>query len=152
MMSIALLDVDKIKVGGSVQGKMANIDLDYQGSHCRYILKYFWSSDMPLPGTRLFGLQQPDSTLETSFGILRSVLNRIFTDVSKSSEYFKKELKPDITGRLVISLICEVLCGIHEMSYETTADFSDDLIDVSESVASLCLEYFLKTLAEGFGE
>ena len=152
MVASTILEDEKRKAGGSQLGKAPNIERHFNASHRRYMLKYFWPSDIMRPGSRCFGPEQPEKAFETRFRMPRSVFNTIFQSVVPSSDYLSKGLRPDATGKLGISPLLKVICGLREMSYGLPADLADDLFDVSETTASLCLHEFCKSIVDCFGE
>lgn len=66
------------------------------------------------------------------------------------SDYIRQGLRPDATGRLGISPLLKVICALRQMAYGIPSDLADDLFDVSETTAALCLENFCIAVIEAF--
>lgn len=80
----------------------------------------------------------------------RAVFNRVFTAVTLDSDYLCQGLKPDVTGRMGISPLIKFVCALRQLAYGLPADLADDLFDVSETTAGLCLEEFCKSVVRCF--
>ncbi|CDF33411.1 unnamed protein product [Chondrus crispus] len=124
--------------GGSTPGKAGNIKRDFHGAHKHYMVKYFWPSDMMRPA------------FERRFRMPRDVFNSVLEVTVAHSEYLRKGLRPDALGRMGISPLLKVICAMYQLSYGIPADLADDLFEVSETTASLCLTEFCSAVVDGF--
>lgn len=150
MVQIAVVN-DTPQHGGSRPGKSGNILRDYDQAHKRYMKKYFWPSNLPRPNSTECGPEQSEETFERRFRMPRHVFNRVCTSSILHSEYLSKGMKPDCTGRMGISPLLKVICALRQLSYGIPSDMSDDLFDVSETTASLCLEEFCVAVTASLG-
>lgn len=144
-------DLSSNKHGGSMPGKRANIPRNYADAHKRYMLKYFWPSNVFRPGTNEKGPEQPEAVFERRFRMPRLIFSRITNAVVSHSEYFRRGLKPDATGKTGITPLLKIICALRQISYDIPADLSDDLFDVSETTAALCLENYCIALQKSLG-
>ncbi|PXF45440.1 hypothetical protein BWQ96_04738 [Gracilariopsis chorda] len=76
----------------------------------------------------------------------RRVFSRIFAAVVNESDYIRKGLRSDAVGKMAILPLLEVVCALRQLSYGITANLSDNLFDVAESTAALCLEVFCQAV------
>lgn len=150
MAAIATLDSTTRQPGGSLPGKSPNVDRDFAGAHQRYMLRYFWPSNMLRPSTLYKGPQQSEEAFERRFRMPRTVFNRIFERTVHVSEYLRKGLRPNAVGKFGITPLLKVVCGMRMMAYGIPADLSDDLFDVSETTAFLCLFEFCEAVINCF--
>lgn len=49
----------------------------------------------------------------------------------------------DAVGKLGITPLLKVICALRQPSYGITSDLADDVFEVSETTASICLQAFL---------
>lgn len=101
--------------------------------------KYFWPSSMVRPGTCQRGPEQPLVAFKRRFRVSETIFERIFTAVVCSSTYFPKGLRADACAKIGITPLLKVICALRQLAYRLPADIADDLFDISETSASLCL-------------
>jgi len=150
MASIATLATVRKPHGGSEKGKSPNITRDYSSAHLHYMIKYFWPSTHTRPGTNQRGPAQPETSFERRFRMSRAIFNRVCTAVVAESAYMRQGLRPDATGKLGITPLLKVICALRQLAYGIPVDLADDLFDVSETTASLCLVEFCKAVVTCF--
>lgn len=148
MMEIALAS-NTPQHGGSVKGKLPNIDRDYGRTHLHYMLKYFWPAHEMRPGTNSFGPEQPEHAFERRFRMPRISFNRILSVCITHSEYMRQGLKPDCTGKMGITPLVKVICALRILSYGIPSDLADDMFNVSETTADLCVKNFCSAVQTG---
>jgi Plant transposon protein len=137
--------------GGSAPGKSGNVERNFEGTHRHYMLKYFWPHTQVRPNTSSYSPRVSEKIFERRFRMPRSVFNRVFEGVVRSSPYMRKGLTPDATGKLGISPLMKVIAALKQLAYGIPADLCDDMFGISESTASQCMLDFCKHVIAVFG-
>lgn len=150
MASVACLTGRKLQRGGSLPGKSANVQRNFEAAHYNYMVKYFWPGNLMRPGTNQRGPEQSESSFERRFRMPRSVFNVIFEKVVLHSAYMRKGLKPDALGRMGISPLVKVMCALRQIAYGIPSDLSEELFNVSETTARKCLVEFCTSVLNCF--
>lgn len=140
-----------VQSGGSLPGKSGNIKRDYEAGHLHYTKKYFWPETIQRPGTNDFGPEQPEHVFERRFRMPRVIFNRVMATCISQSTYIRQGLNPDCTGRIGITPLIKIICALKMISYGLPADMADDMFDISETTANLCLESFCAAVMNGLG-
>lgn len=140
---------DEVQRGGSLPGKSPNINRDYAAAHIHYTRKYFWPENLQRAGTDSFGPEQPEISFERRFRMPRTVFNKVMTTCLAHSPYIKQGLRPDCTGKFGISPLMKVICALRMLAYGIPADLADDMFNMSQTTASLCLEAFSEAIISG---
>lgn len=81
----------------------------------------------------------------------RMLFNRIGTCGVTHSKYLQKGLRPDCVGRIGMSPSLKVICAFHQLSNGLLADITDDLFDISETKAALCIHHFFAAIIDECG-
>jgi Plant transposon protein len=152
MVALVIAELDQEKVhGGSTRGKAPNVDRPFAETHTRFLLKYFWPVDQIRPDSNNeYGPRAPEKAFERRFRMPRVVFNRVFENVVRQSEYFRKGLNPNAVGQTGISPLLKVIVAIRTLAYALPSDIADDMFEVSETTASMCLHEFARAVVECF--
>jgi hypothetical protein len=151
MVALTVSDLDNKVHGGSRRGKALNADRPFTETHARFLLKYFWLSDQIRQDlNNEYGPRAPEETFERRFRMPRVVFNRVFENVVQHSEYFRKGLNPNAVGQTGISPLLKVIVAIRTLAYVLPSNIADDMFEVSETTASLCLHEFASAIVDCF--
>jgi Plant transposon protein len=132
-------------------GKAPNVHRDFGAIHAHYMGKYFWPVEMLRPNTTVCGPRQPEHAFERRFRMPRLVFDRVLTKVVAASEYFRRGLRPDATGRLGITPLIKVIVALRQLAYGIPSDLCDDMFAVSETTAAECMYEFCCQVVSCFG-
>jgi hypothetical protein len=137
MVALVIAELDQEKVhGGSTRGKAPDVDRPFAETHTRFLLKYFWPVDQIRPDSNNeYGPRAPEKAFERRFRMPRVVFNRVFENVVRQSEYFRKGLNPNAVGQTGISPLLKVIVAIRTLAYALPSDIADDMFEVSETTA-----------------
>ncbi|PXF42407.1 hypothetical protein BWQ96_07848 [Gracilariopsis chorda] len=80
----------------------------------------------------------------------RMVYTNILKGALVESDYFRKLMQPNAVGKLGISPLVKVICALRQISHDIPSDLAEDMCDVSETTASLCLDEFCKAVESHF--
>jgi Plant transposon protein len=122
-------------------------------THSRFLLKYFWPFDQIRPdSSNEYGPRAPEEAFERLFRMPRVVFNRLFEKVVQMSEYFRKGLNPNAVGQTGITSLLKVIVAIRTLAYALPSDIADDMFEVSETTALMCLHEFARVVVQCFDE
>lgn len=119
------------KRGGSEPGNRRNVSRAFGKAHERYMIRYFWSTNSPGPGTTEDGPTQTEWSLERRFRIPRTVFNKLSSGVCSANTYFTQGLSPDAVGNYGIFPLIKILTEWRKLAYGIPAGLCYDLFDVS---------------------
>lgn len=145
MTQMAMATID-FQGDGSRLGKASNIIRDYQAAHIHYMKTYFWPDTLQRPGSSTFDAEQSESVFQSRFRMLRVVFNRTMKTWISHSEYIRQVPRPDCTGKVGNTPLIRLICALRIFSYGVPAEMADDMFNISETTASLCLEAFPKAI------
>jgi hypothetical protein len=150
---MAMLSVVDIRrgPGGSLPGKAPNVQHDFGAIHAHYMEKYFWPVEMLRLNTTMCGPRQPERAFERRFRMPRLVFDTVLTKFVAASEYFRRGLRPDATGRAGITPLIKVIVALRQLAYGIPSDLCDDMFDVSETTAAECMYEFCFQVVSCFG-
>lgn len=149
LQAMVIMDADTSR-GGSVPGKAGNILRSHQAMHVRYMQKYFWPCDSVNPISGLTGPSHPEATFERRFRMPRIVFKKLFNGVLANSAYFRQGLNADCCGRMGITPLVKIIVALRQVSYGLCTDVMDEVAEVSQTTARLCLLEFCKCVDEVF--
>ncbi|PXF47012.1 hypothetical protein BWQ96_03202 [Gracilariopsis chorda] len=112
--------------------------------------KYIWPRDIARREFDAEELQQSKSSFERRFRIRRIVFTNILKGVLVESDYFRKGMWPNAVGKLGIFPLVKVICALRQISHDIPSDLAEDMFEVSETTAFLCLDEFCKAVESLF--
>jgi hypothetical protein len=128
----------KKKRGGSVPGKKANLERDFEGGFQRIYSDYF--SDDPL---------FPESTFRRRFRMSKELFLRITTAVRSKNEYFVR--RRDAVGKWGAYGLQKFVAILRVLCYGLPPDVLEDYSRIFESTIFEGIQEFAKTVKRVFG-
>jgi hypothetical protein len=152
MVALAVAELEEERVqGGSRKGNAPNMNRPFAETHSRFLLKYFWPFDQIRPdSSNEYGHRAPEEAFERRFRMPRVVFNRLFEKVVQQSQYFHKGLNPNAVGQTGITPLLKVIVAIRTLAYALPSNIADDMFEVSETTASMCLHEFARVVVQCF--
>ena len=126
--------------GGSVVGRLPNIDRGREDAHQRLINDYFVGPDSTYP----------DTTFRRRFRMRRELFERLVDTLEAQDNYFKQ--RPDALGKMGASPLQKVTAAVRLLAYGGCADSLDEWILLSESTIQECLKRFVTAVIRIFGD
>lgn len=127
--------------GGSVKGKAANIQRDFDATYKRLVSQYF-NGDDSLYTTSMF---------RRRFRVSPSIFQRVYHQLHGKG-VFKAEGTKDALGRECIHPLVRMTAVFRMLAYGTAADSQDENLQISETVAANALRSFCQLLILEFGD
>ncbi|KAI7951125.1 hypothetical protein MJO29_009799 [Puccinia striiformis f. sp. tritici] len=142
--SIVLLEEDAKekpapKHGGSIKGRLANLNRGFEMGYERLFEDYF--SESPV---------YPDYLFRRRFRMHRPLLLRIVEDVASYDRYFKH--KPDALGRFGLRPLQKICSAIRMLASGGAADANDEYFRLAESTSLKSLDRFCSAVIAVYSE
>lgn len=80
----------------------------------------------------------------------RTVFYQVMSACITHSDYIRKGLRPNCVGKIGISPLIKVICALRMLSCGLSADLADDIFNVAETTAQLCLKAFSESVIYAF--
>jgi hypothetical protein len=132
--------IDKGWRGGSLPGKLPNIERGREDAQRQLLKDYFMGADSTYP----------ESKFRRRFRMRQELFLRIVRELENNDEYFQQ--RPDATGKLGASALQKATAALRMLAYGGCADQLDEWIRLGESTILLCLKRFVKGIIRFFGE
>lgn len=117
------------KFGGSVAGGAPTIDRDFSFGHRRIMLDYVWTETLEKDdGSEQKGPVYSAAIFERRFCKPKERFDRVFNAVLANSEYLRKVLSLDCTGKLGASLLVKMVAALRHLACGSANDNNDEYV------------------------
>jgi hypothetical protein len=113
--SIFGLDNERSTWRRSACGAAGNVEQEFAAHHMHYMLRLFWPHSENRPSTSPHGPRASEESFERRFRKPKLTFNKVFEDVTTSSDRIRKKMRANIVGKAGICSLVKVVTALKQV-------------------------------------